>query len=101
MISSDVRVTPSRSRTRPDSAISAASRPTLGLDAGSPRTSARLAATAVASIAPRTDEPIRTSGWLRVRRTSSTIVAIHVSSSALAPGPTDCSTMAASSSALW
>ena len=39
MISSEERVTPSRSRTRPDRAISAASRPTLGLDAGRPRSS--------------------------------------------------------------
>ena len=39
-ISSAVRDVPSRNRIRPDRAIMAASRPTLGLDTGSPRSSA-------------------------------------------------------------
>ena len=53
--------------------------------------------TAVASSAPRTDEPTRRSGWVRVRRTSSTICSTHAAS---APS-TARATIAASSPALW
>ena len=100
MISSEVRVAPSRNRTRPDSAIKVASNPTLGLDGGRPRRSARLAATAAASMAPRTDDPMRTSGCVLVRRTSSTILPVHAASTDGTAGAAR-PTIAASSSALW
>ena len=64
-ISSAVRVAPSRSRTRPDSATSAASRPTRrGSPARLPRTPPATTPRRTVSIAPRTDEPMRTSGWV-------------------------------------
>ena len=74
--SSGARGHDSTSRIRPDSATSAASSPTCQSVTGRARGAA---ASAVGDAgrcrcAPRTDEPIRTSGCSRVRRTSSTTV---------------------------
>ena len=49
---------------------------------GCSRSAASDVTTAVASSAPRTDEPTRRSGWSRVRRTSSTIRSTHDGSAA-------------------
>jgi hypothetical protein len=61
MMSSLVRELPSRTRTRPDNATNAASNDTVGSFTVDARTDAKDAATAVMSIAPRTDEPTRKS----------------------------------------
>ena len=57
-----------------------ASRPTDGVVIGCSRSAASDDTTAVASSAPRTDEPTRRSGCARVRRTSSTIFSSQRSS---------------------
>ena len=80
MTSSAVRPLPSRTRTRPESAARAASRPTDRSPGGRPRNRPSDVATSTMSMAPRTDEPIRSSGWARVSRTSSTTLATHAAS---------------------
>ena len=84
MMSSGDLVVPSRTRTRPDSATSAASSATFGDNMGSLRSSAREFATKTMSIAPRTDDPTRMSACERVERTSSTASSTQESSSTAA-----------------
>jgi hypothetical protein len=69
---SGVRSTPSATRMRPESAAYAASRAVSRPGSGSPRSSARPVSTNARSIAPRTDDPIRTSRCSRVARVSAT-----------------------------
>ncbi|OLS98494.1 hypothetical protein BJF90_09625 [Pseudonocardia sp. CNS-004] len=68
MTDSGVRSTPSAIRIRPDSAAYAASRPDSRPGVPSPRRSASPVNTNAMSIAPRTEDPIRTSRWVRVAR---------------------------------
>jgi hypothetical protein len=70
--SSTGRATPSPSVTLPVMAASAASSPVESSSAAVSRTVASSTAMSTVSMAPRTDAPIRSSGWSRVIRTART-----------------------------
>ncbi len=83
---------------RPDNATDAASSPSSASTAW-PRIAASERATAAVSMEPRTDEPTRTSGWVRVLRTTSTTLASQAWSTSAAGSASP--TMAVSSAASW
>ena len=89
MISSGVSVRPSSTRIRPEKAARAASSSDSKL--GSPLSSSRPSANSTMSIAPRTDDPVRSAPSSRVARPRAT--AISASSPA---APVTCSTIRSS-----
>jgi len=74
MMSSGVSARPSSTRIRPEKAARAAS--SSESKPGSPRSSSRPRARRTMSMAPRTDEPVRSASWLRVARANATAVSV-------------------------
>ena len=103
-ISSGVRWHDSCTRMRPDSAMHAASIAVSSSDTVVPRSPASSSAISTMSIAPRTEDPMRTSGCSRVPRTTLTTRRTKSSSPAASVAPAvlaSCTTMASSSSRDW
>jgi len=85
---------PSSTRIRPEKAARAASRSESKL--GPPRSSSRPRARSTMSIAPRTDDPVRSASWVRVARARPTATSVSSPSS-----PVTCSTIRSSPARSW